>query len=341
MKDVHLRTKLASLFGVAFFVLALAAYAVDPPPDGGYPDENTAEGEDALFSLLLGHLGGNTAMGFEALYSNTTGYDNTGIGDQVLHNNTTGSGNTAIGWWSLYSNTIGSSNTAVGYFALAANTGSGNTAIGEDTLDNNTFGSGNTAVGVHSMDFSTTGNENTAVGDRTLAFNSTGSYNTAVGYAALNANTTGTNNIAIGQIAGVKLTTGSNNIEIGNQGKAGESRTIRIGGRNVHGNTYIAGISGVAVAGGVGVVIDGAGHLGTTTSSARYKENIQPMDKASEAILSLKPVTFRYKSELDPDGIRQFGLVAEEVENVSPDLVARDEEGKPYTVRYEAVNAML
>ena len=157
----------------------------------------------------------------------------------------------------------------------------------------------------------------------------------------MNQNTSGSNNIALGKAAGFKLTTGKNNIDIGSQGVAGESSTIRIGAKSTQKNTYIAGISGVTVAGGVGVVIDSNGHLGTVTSSKHYKEAIKPMKDASEAILSLQPVTFRYKEELDPAGIPQFGLVAEEVAKVDPDLVARDEEGKPYTVRYEAVNAML
>ena len=155
-------------------------------------------------------------------------------------------------------------------------------------------------------------------------------------------NTTGSNNIALGFNAGFNLTTGSNNIDIGNTGvAAGESNTIRIGTEGTQKATFIAGISGVTVAGGVGVIIDTNGHLGTVVSSARFKDEIKPMDKASEAILALQPVTFRYKKELDPDGIPQFGLVAEQVEKVNPDLVARDEQGKPYTVRYEAVNAML
>src|SRR5207245_3590083 len=148
-------------------------------------------------------------------------------------------------------------------------------------------------------------------------------------------------NIALGDNAGFSLTTGSNNIDIGNKGVAAESKTIRIGKVGTQTNTFIAGISGATVAGGVGVIIDTNGHLGTVVSSERFKDAIEPMDKASEAILSLKPVTFHYKHELDPEGIPQFGLVAEEVEKVNPDLVARDEQGKPYTVRYEAVNAML
>jgi hypothetical protein len=145
----------------------------------------------------------------------------------------------------------------------------------------------------------------------------------------------------LGLNAAFNLTTGSNNIDIGNNGLAGDVAKIRIGTRPTHKNTYIAGIFGVTVPTGVAVLIDNSGHLGTTTSSVRFKEAIKPMDKASEAILALKPVTFRYKHELDPDSNPQFGLVAEEVEKVDPDLVARDDEGKPYTVRYEAVNAML
>jgi hypothetical protein len=145
----------------------------------------------------------------------------------------------------------------------------------------------------------------------------------------------------LGFQAGFNLTTGSSNIDIGNTGVAGEANTIRIGTGGNQSNTYIAGISGVTVAGGVGVIVDTSGHLGTVVSSERFKDEVKPMDKASEAILALQPVTFRYKHELDPDGIPQFGLVAEQVEKVNPDLVARDDQGKAYTVRYEAVNAML
>jgi len=145
----------------------------------------------------------------------------------------------------------------------------------------------------------------------------------------------------LGVNAGQNLTTGSNNIDIGNAGVAGDSNRIRIGTKGTQQATFIAGISGKTVAGGVGVIIDANGHLGTIVSSERFKDGIKPMDKASEGILALQPVSFRYKRELDPDGIPQFGLVAEQVEKVNPDLVARDEAGKPYTVRYEAVNAML
>ena len=152
---------------------------------------------------------------------------------------------------------------------------------------------------------------------------------------------TGNNNIALGFEAGISLSAGSNNIEIGNRGVTGESNHIRIGSRAVHTDTFIAGISGVTVPNGVGVIVNSQGHLGTVVSSARFKDEIKPMAKASEAILALKPVTFRYKHDLDPEGIPQFGLVAEQVEKVNPALVARDTEGKVFTVRYEAVNAML
>jgi hypothetical protein len=145
----------------------------------------------------------------------------------------------------------------------------------------------------------------------------------------------------LGSNAGFNLTTGNNNIDIGNTGVAGEARTIRIGTTGAQTNAYVAGISGATVPTGIPVIVDTTGHLGTTTSSARFKEAIKPMDGTSEAILALKPVTFRYKPQLDPEGNPQFGLVAEQVEKVNPDLVARDEQGKPYTVRYDAVNAML
>jgi len=165
--------------------------------------------------------------------------------------------------------------------------------------------------------------------------------NTAIGASALFFNTSGESNIAIGPSAGFNLTTGSNNIDIGNKGVAAESNTIRIGKKGTQTAAYLAGIRGTTVAGGIGVLIDNNGRLGTSTSSARFKEAIKPMDKASEAVLALQPVTFHYRKELDPESIPQFGLVAEDVAKVSPDLVARDDDGKPYSVRYEAVNAML
>jgi len=404
------------------FSAAPNAFGVNPPPDGGYPNQNTAEGEDALFSLVNGI--NNAAIGWRALYLNTDGHGNTAAGSAALYNNTTGDYNTANGVSALYSNTTGNNNTATGVSALAINTtgsnntangvyallsneagtqntatgafalqnstGSYNTATGFSALNRNTTGNSNTADGVNALYSNITGGLNTANGDRALFSNTTGNYNTATGGGALffnlngtyntaqgvnalynntiglfntangasalfrnttgrfntaqgvNAlynNTTGGNNIALGLSAGQNLTTGSNNIDIGNAGVAAESNTIRIGTAQIA--TFIAGISGKTAPGGVGVVVAANGKLGTVVSSKRFKEEIKPMEKDSEAILALKPVTFRYKQEIDPEGIPQFGLVAEEVEKVNPALVARDEKGKAYTVRYEAINAML
>jgi hypothetical protein len=284
-----------------------------------------AHSQPALATCQEGCLtNNNTVLGDDALLGNTTGNRNTATGFQTLLNNTTGLENTAIGHAALYSNTTGSVNTAVGANALQDNTtGNGNTATGDSALLENTTGTDNTAIGIGALS------------------NSNGNCNTAIGFDALNRNTTGNGNIALGYGAGVSRSTGSNNIDIGNIGQPGESNSIRIGKIGTQTNTHIAGISGATVPTGVTVIVDGSGHLGTITSSARLKDEIEPMEKASEAILALKPVTFRYKHEIDPKGIPQFGLVAEEVEKVNPDLVARDEEGKPFTVRYEAVNAML
>jgi hypothetical protein len=177
------------------------------------------------------------------------------------------------------------------------------------------------------------------MGFQALFGNTTGNQNAAVGEDALSGNTTGHDNIALGYGCGGNVTTGSNNIDIGNKGVAGDDSTIRIG--TSQSATFIAGISR-AVATGAQVGVDSNGHLGVlTVSSARFKTEIKPMDKASEAILALKPVTFYYKKEIDPERTAQFGLVAEEVEKVNPNLVTRDAKGETYTVRYEAVNAML
>jgi len=251
-----------------------------------------------------------------------------------------GNSNTSEGYQALFSLTPGNGNTADGWDALYSNTGDYNTANGIQALYTNTTGISNTANGGFALVLNTTGSNNTATGFQALFLNTTGSNNTANGVNALFENT-GSNNIALGNQAGFDLTTGDNNIDIYDLGVAGEANTIRIGTQGTQTATYIAGISGATVAGGIPVIIDASGHLGTVVSSQRFKDQIKPMDKASEAILSLKPVTFRYKHELDPKGIPQFGLVAEEVEKVNPDLVVRDAEGKVYSVRYEAVNAML
>jgi len=309
--------------------------------DNTIGDRNTAIGDSALVQCFAGT--NNTAIGFNAMVGdglNTlTGSNNTAAGYQTLFSCSTGSNNTASGYQALFTDTTGSSNVATGYSALFFNkTGSFNTATGRGALYKNTA-SNNTADGYQALNKNTVGIDNVASGYQALLVNTSGITNTAVGAFALDNSQTGAGNIAIGFAAGSGVTSGSNNIDIANNG-ANESSTIRIGSSNQT-NTYIAGINGVTVAGGIGVIIDSNGHLGTITSSARYKENIQPMDNASEALLSLEPVTFRYKKELDPKAIPQFGLVAEQVEKVDPDLVARNEEGKPYAVRYEAVNAML
>ena len=309
--------------------------AVSPPPDGGYPGGNTAEGQDALLSLTTGTF--NTAIGFLSLKSNKTGAFNTAIGAGALFVNTADE-NTAIGAGALLSNTSGAPNTAIGESALFANTtGNANTATGANALVNNVNGDANTANGDRALASNTTGNFNAAIGASALLNNTIGGRNTAIGRSALSLTTTGSFNIALGQGAGSSLTTGDSNIDIGAFGFPGESATIRIGEGQT--KTFIAGIRGATVVGGVPVVIDGAGQLGTIVSSKRFKKEIQPMEKASEAILALKPVTFHYKS--DATNTPQFGLIAEEVAEVNPDLVVRDENGAIYTVRYDAVNAML
>ncbi|HEX4668004.1 MAG TPA: tail fiber domain-containing protein, partial [Chthoniobacterales bacterium] len=333
-------TTLLSLFALTGVALLPMAHAVSPPPDGGYDNFNTAEGTDALLNLSTGAY--NTAVGYIALQNNAFGNFNTATGAYALSLNNFGSGNTAHGYNALGANTTGLANTAQGKDALAANTtGSVNTASGDVALSSNTFGSANTASGANALAGNTTGSSNTADGYGALFANATGGANTASGYNALLNNSTGSNNIALGYLAGSNLTTGDNNIEIGNTGTTRESAKIRIGTRGTHNDTYIAGIFGATVASGAAVFVDNKGHLGTITSSARYKEEIKPMAKASEAILGLEPVTFHYKKEIDPQSAPQFGLVAEQVARVDPDLVARDENGRPYTVRYEAVNAML
>jgi len=319
------RALLLALVAVALgsFTSSRTARAVSPAPDGGYPNDNTAEGTNALFSLKTGSF--NAANGANALFSNTTGSFNTANGAGALFRNTSGIGNTANGVNALVSNTAGFFNTATGVNALFHNgLGQRNTASGVQALFSNTSGFGNTAAGYLSMSQNDSGFDNTAVGRQALENNTSGSFN-----------------IAVGNLAGHDLTTGTNNIDIGNRGVAGEAQTVRIGEQGTQTATFIAGIFGSTATGGVQVFINSNGQMGTVTSSARFKDDIKPMDTASEAILRLKPVTFHYKPELDPNGIPQFGLVAEEVEKVNPNLVVRDKDGKVNTVRYDAVNAML
>ena len=272
-----MKTTIRLFFPVLFsFFLAVAPYAqaVIPPPDGGYPGFNTAEGQNALLHL------------------------------------TTGTANTAVGWLSLENVTTASFNTGVGAGTLVLNSGDQNTATGAAALLLNT-----------------TGNFNTATGSLALLSNTTGNFNTAIGDSALEHNTTGDFNTALGENAGINVITASNVIAIGNVGA------------DVSNTCYIGNIFGVTSAGATAVYVNSLGKLGTVVSSRQFKDEIKAMDKASEAILALKPVTFHYKS--DATSTPQFGLIAEEVAEVNPDLVVRDADGELYTVRYEAVNAML
>ncbi|HZR06729.1 MAG TPA: tail fiber domain-containing protein [Candidatus Udaeobacter sp.] len=318
------------------------AVGVDALLNNTTGEANTAIGDDALLSNTTG--GSNTANGALALVSNTVGTDNTGIGDNALASNTTGSLNTATGVAALVDNTGGGSNTATGVSALAGNTtGNNNTATGVAALVNNTDGSSNTATGLSALHDNTLGESNTANGNHALFANTEGSGNTAMGDSALSNITTGSSNTALGENAGDNLTSSdSNNVDIGFDvhGVAGESNTIRIGNPNIA-TTFIRGISGQTIASGDPVLVAANGQLGTATSSKRFKDDIRPMDKASETLFSLKPVTFRYRKEIDPRGTRQFGLVAEDVEKLNPDLVVRDERGRVNSVRYDQVNAML
>jgi Chaperone of endosialidase len=311
---------------LACFGLSPQMQAVSPPPDGGYPGGNTAEGQAALLSLTTG--GFNTAVGYLSLRSDTEGIFNTAVGAGALLANV-GADNTATGAGALLSNSTGVNNTAVGVLALFHNTtGQSNTAVGSGAVFSNT-NSDNTAVGFHALFSNAQGSGNTAMGSSALSSNTDFGSNTAIGYQALLFDTTGFNNTALGAFAGNAVTTASNVICIGSLGA------------NADDSTWIGNIYGVTTQSGTTapVVVSDGGQLGTVASSERFKKDINAMEKASEALLSLRPVTFHYKT--DSKGTPQFGLIAEEVAKVNPALVLPDKEGKPYTVRYDAVNAML
>ena len=302
---------------------------------------NTANGFEALSSNTMGAQ--NTANGAYALLSNTTGYNNTANGVNALYANTTGAYNTANGLNALFFNTTGQQNTANGADALYSNTtGNYNTANGTAALYTNTTGASNTADGFQSLFSNTTGNYNAACSLFALYKNTTGAYNTGYGAYALYSNTTGSSNIALGYGAGENLTTGSNNIAIGNTGVAAESGIIRIGTTGTQTKAYIAGINGVTASGGVAVYINANGQLGTLTSSARFKYDIHTMGEKSEQLMKLRPVSFRYK-EAEEDGShpQQYGLIAEEVAKIYPDLVQYDKEGKPFTVYYHLLTPLM
>jgi len=328
MKTNALRLILIPL--LTCFASLRPAEAVDPAPDGGYPGGNTAEGNNALFSLTTGK--NNTALGASALFSTQGGGDNTAIGYVALNRNTAGNENTATGAVALGDNVLGRGNTATGFHAIIHNTnGNFNTATGHNVIGKNTTGNNNTAMGEGTLVNNTTGEFNSAIGSGALPNNTIGNRNSGIGRLALAANTTGNFNVALGDNAGTGVITADDVICIGHA----------VAGVNVSGTCFIGSIRGVQTqnANALPVVIDGAGQLGTTPSSQRFKHDIKPMNKTSEAILALNPVTFHYKS--DNTGTPQFGLIAEEVAKVNPDLIVRDENGEIYTVRYDAVNAML
>ena len=291
----------------------------------------------------------NTAFGDGAL-ENNQGDNNTAFGHSPLRFNIFGKQNTATGAFALNKNGLGDDNTATGFQAmLESGTGSRNTATGQSALQHNgTLGNDNTATGASALFRNTHGFSNTASGASSLFNNTTGSRNMAAGFQALHRNTTGERNTAIGDGSLSNNTTGSFNVSLGAGAGSGvitANDVICIGravnGVNVSGTCFIGNIRGVTTqnANALPVVIDGAGQLGTVASSERFKKDIAIMGQASEGILSLRPVTFHYKT--DGENTPQFGLIAEEVAKVNPNLVVRDKNGEIYTVRYEAVNAML
>ncbi len=330
---IRLVRKPMSPVGAGFLILLLVvclglapiAQAVGPDTDGTIPGSNNGEGIGVLVSRTTGVW--NTGTGFEALNQLTAGNQNTATGLRALTSDTNGGFNTATGVLSLFSNTSGFFNSATGAYSLANNiSGSDNTANGYAALYRNTA-SYDTAVGFGALYHNTTGTLNTANGFQALSNNTTGFSNTANGGGALLNNTTGNNNTALGVGAGASVTTASNVICIG------------AGGSNVSDSCFIGNIFNATASSGTAVLINSSGQLGTISSSRRFKKEIKPMDSASEAVLAFRPVTFHYKS--DASGTPQFGLIAEEVAEVNPDLVVRDETGEIYTVRYDAVNAML
>jgi trimeric autotransporter adhesin len=338
---------------VLYFAVLPKTQAISPAPDGGYPGGNTAEGQNALFSLTTGpyntavglfslmtitDAGYNTAIGAGTLFVNTAG-ENTATGAGALFSNTTGIDNTANGAFALFSNTTGERNNAVGDGALFANNANFNNAFGAFALEANTMGGANCAFGDEALQENTTGSLNTAIGYQALRPNATGNDNVALGARALFNGTgvmTGSDNTAIGYSAGDGLDTGSGNVYIGAGMGTSESA------ENDH--TYIRNINTTSVsgAGTDTVTVDlTTGLLGHLTSSRRYKQGIQPMDNASETLYRLKPVTYRYKKEIDRTQGLDYGLIAEDVAEIDPNLAVRGREGQIESVRYNAINAML
>jgi trimeric autotransporter adhesin len=299
-----------------------------------------APNQAVLIDPTTGQLGSADLASFGVV---STTPENTAVGDQALSSNT-GESNTATGFRAIFANTNGSHNTATGAHALENNdSGNFNNAMGTLALINNTAGTSNNAFGDSALFSNVTGIQNTAIGDLALSNNEDGAANVVIGASALTENIHGSYNTVVGDSAGNSVE-GNDNIYLGATSADGvptESGTIRIGDPNFVFTCYVAGIAGATATNGSAVLVDANGKLGTVTSSARFKDDIKPMGRASEALFALKPVTFRYKKGIDPASRSQFGLVAEDVEAVDPDLVVRDKEGKAYSVRYEQVNAML
>ncbi len=284
----------------------------------------------------------NAALGYQALPFNFYGAQNTAVGVQALHADTLGSANTAMGFQALMDNTQGLNNTATGFFALQANTNGGNnTANGFQALVSNTVGSDNTASGFAALGGNVNGVSNTASGSGALSYNVAGANNTGMGYNALN-KATGGNNTGLGAYAGESVTTGSYNIEVGPTGTSTDDHVIRIG--DVQTATFIAGIRGTTTGNSdaVAVVVDSKGQLGTVNSSGRFKEDVRDMADASSGLLRLRPVTYRYKQAY-ADGSKpiDYGLIAEEVAEVYPDLVVKGADGLVQTVQYQKLPPML
>jgi trimeric autotransporter adhesin len=316
-------------FSLTCFAFLPAAEAVNPPPDGGYPNFTTAEGTNALQSLTTGSA--NTAVGWYSLFSTTEGSFNTATGAGALLSNTANE-NTAFGAAALLFNIAGFQNTAVGAAALLNNSGFSVDA------PNGGPGSANTAVGARALLSNTTGGANTANGADAHQDNTTGFGNTVTGAFALTSNTTGNNNTALGNVAGVSIT-GNGNVCIGSgvSGEAGVDDSTYIRNVNTLIQNFSAGVNDYVT------VRLSDGRLGHTAvvSSQRYKHDIKPLATTSEALYALKPVSFRLKKEFDATQALGFGLIAEEVEKVDPALVYRNAKGQVESVRYEMVNAML
>ncbi len=301
------KTTALTLSALAFCSLIPGASFATQPPDVVTSDSN-----------------GNTAMGTAVMeYFFTTGGYNTGAGAYALDSLSTGSFNTAMGFNALDNVSTGSDNAAFGYSSLVSSTGSYNTALGTNSMQNNSSGSYNTAVG---------GAANGGT---------TGSDNTAIGFEALYSTSSGSGNIAIGYQAGYALTIGSNNIDIGYGGFGGsnsENNTIRIGQPGTQAATYVAGITGTVVT-GAAVYVTSSGQLGVLASSERYKTDVKTIADETTRLGQLRPVSFKLKT--DPKGAVQYGLIAEEVDKVFPELVIHNGEGRIEGVRYEELAPML